>query len=464
MSAESRFQLTTLGGQRRPNRVEDVGAQRVHAQRGQAAGVVRIIHRPDDHPAPGLVDRVDQCLIDHRAVWPVVAGARSRQGVRRVDQIGIGEDADSHPRIGAVYRVCDAVIEAVDRCRRRYVARQAGQHSRLDARRLHLDVDRRTTGGGLQHVIKGRDSLAGRPHCCSAQRSPVHLDDPTSGQDPGGPRELRIVMHHYHPIPRRMDIQFPPIRAQRRGGEEPGQGILAVPAGHAAMRDEGGQGTIGHSGRGGAGVEKSGTGNSDLNMSAQAASAYQTDMPHLIRAGDDAQVDLALIARWNSGDQRAATALVERHATSLTRFVASLGVQSAPEELVQDTFVRAFGSLDAFRGESSLRSWLFTIARRLVLDQRRAGRRDRLHVAIEDAQDQLVSANDVLDGVVADESERRVRQAVARLSPLQREVFTLRVVEGLSYKEIAVIADTTEGAARVHYHNAMRAVKEFLDA
>lgn len=211
-------------------------------------------------------------------------------------------------------------------------------------------------------------------------------------------------------------------------------------------------------------MESEEDGHSDLNIAARTASAYQTDMPDLIRAGDDAQGDRALIARWNRGDQRAATALVERHATSLARFVASLGVQSAPEEIVQDTFVRAFGSLDAFRGESSLRSWLFTIARRLVLDQRRASRRDRLHVAIEDAQDQLVSSDDVLDGVVADESEGRVRQAVARLSPMQREVFTLRVVEGLSYKEIAVIADTTEGAARVHYHNAMRAVKEFLDA
>ncbi len=187
-------------------------------------------------------------------------------------------------------------------------------------------------------------------------------------------------------------------------------------------------------------------------------------MPDLIRAGDDAEVDRALIARWNSGDQRAATALVERHATSLARFVGSLGAMSAPEEIVQDTFVRAFGSLDSFRGESSLRSWLFTIARRLVLDERRANRRERNHVTIEDAQHQLVSADDVLDGVVADESEARVREAVARLSPMQREVFTLRVVEGLAYKEIAVIAATTEGAARVHYHNAMRAVKEFLDA
>jgi RNA polymerase sigma-70 factor (ECF subfamily) len=202
----------------------------------------------------------------------------------------------------------------------------------------------------------------------------------------------------------------------------------------------------------------------DLNIAPGPTSAYQTAMPDPTPASDDAAIDHALIARWTGGDQRAATELVARHAVPLTRFVLSLGTRGAPEELVHDTFVKAFGSLESFRGESSLRSWLFTIARRLVLDERRAGRRDRQHVAIEDAQDQLVAGDDVLDGVVADESAQRVRDAVARLTPTQREVFTLRVVEGLSYREIAAVASTTEGAARVHYHNAMRAVKEFLDA
>jgi RNA polymerase sigma-70 factor (ECF subfamily) len=46
---------------------------------------------------------------------------------------------------------------------------------------------------------------------------------------------------------------------------------------------------------------------------------------------------------------------------------------------------------------------------------------------------------------------------------MQRDVFVLRVSEGRSYKEIAEILGSTEGAARVHYHNAMRALKEFVD-
>lgn len=201
-----------------------------------------------------------------------------------------------------------------------------------------------------------------------------------------------------------------------------------------------------------------------LNIAGDAASAYVTPMTDTIRAGDDAERDKALVARWTGGDQRAATELVERHAPAVSRFVASLGPASDPGELVQDTFVKAFSALDGWRGDSSLRSWLFTIARRLVLDQRRAGRRERAFVPIEDAAAELVSADDVLGGVVADESEARVREAVARLTATQREVFLLRVVEGLSYREIAGVAGTTEGAARVHYHNAMKAVKEFLDA
>ncbi len=74
-----------------------------------------------------------------------------------------------------------------------------------------------------------------------------------------------------------------------------------------------------------------------------------------------------------------------------------------------------------------------------------------------------VTTFDALDTMVADESMLRVRRAVAQLSPKQKEVFTLRLEQGLSYKEIADLVGSTEGAARVHYHNAMRAVKEFLD-
>jgi RNA polymerase sigma-70 factor (ECF subfamily) len=175
----------------------------------------------------------------------------------------------------------------------------------------------------------------------------------------------------------------------------------------------------------------------------------------------DAVLDRSLVERWQAGDERAATLIVERHASALARFAASLGIREALDELVQDTFVRAFGALHAFRAESSLRTWLFTIERRLVLDRRRTHVRRRNEV--EASENDAVTGFDALDAMVADETQQRVVRAIGRLSRMQREVFVLRVQEGRSYKEIAEILGTSEGAARVHYHNAMRAVKERLD-
>jgi RNA polymerase sigma-70 factor, ECF subfamily len=170
--------------------------------------------------------------------------------------------------------------------------------------------------------------------------------------------------------------------------------------------------------------------------------------------------DVELIARWRAGDERAATLLVERHATSVARYVASLGGRETLDEVVQDAFVRAFGSLESFRGDSSFRTWLFTIARRLVLDRRRARRRQRDTVDLQDGD--LATEYSALDGLVADEAQETMQRAIERLTPTQREVFTLRINDGLSYKEIAEVVGTTEGAARVHYHNALRQVKERL--
>ena len=175
---------------------------------------------------------------------------------------------------------------------------------------------------------------------------------------------------------------------------------------------------------------------------------------------DDSAIDQALIARWREGDERAASQLVGRHANQLARYLQSLGAREAVDELVQDTFVRAFASLDSFRGASTLRTWIFTIARRLLFDSRRAFRRRRDTEPVHEGD--AVTVYNALDGLIAGESGRRVLDAVERLSPTQREVFVLRAGEGRSYREIAEIVSTTEGAARVHYHNALRTIKENL--
>ena len=177
--------------------------------------------------------------------------------------------------------------------------------------------------------------------------------------------------------------------------------------------------------------------------------------------GPDQSADRALIGRWLAGDERAATMLVERHAPAVARYVSSLGVREDVEDVVQETFVRAFEKLESFRGESALRTWLCTIARNLVRDRARSLKFERRQVEIEEHH--ASTEHDPLDGAMAGETEARLMLAMDTLSPMQRQVFTLRVAEGMAYKEIASVVGSTEGAARVHYHNAMRAIKEFLD-
>ena len=93
-------------------------------------------------------------------------------------------------------------------------------------------------------------------------------------------------------------------------------------------------------------------------------------------------------------------------------------------------------------------------------DRARSLKFERRMVEIEEQH--AITEHDALDGSVADETESRMMDAVQQLTPMQREVFTLRVAEGMAYRDIAVVVGSTEGAARVHYHNAMRAIKESL--
>ena len=166
--------------------------------------------------------------------------------------------------------------------------------------------------------------------------------------------------------------------------------------------------------------------------------------------------DAALVAAYRSGDQRAATELVGRHAGSVGRFLYASGTASSDvDDLVQDTFFRAFRGLDGWRGEASFRSWLFTIGGNLLRDEFRK-RKGRQMLSLDDRD-----LPDSADPPAA-EAERRVRDGLATLARLQREVFLRRAQQGGDYEEIAAALGTTPGAARVHYHHAVKRLKELL--
>lgn len=170
--------------------------------------------------------------------------------------------------------------------------------------------------------------------------------------------------------------------------------------------------------------------------------------------------DAELIAGWRAGDEAAAAELVRRHARAVARFLGAAGAGDDVEDLVQEAFFRAFRSLDRFRGGASFRTWVTSIAGNALTDlRRRRGRRPVLALEDRDVPDEGADPHAML---VARDLEARVQAEVERLSPMQRDVFLLRAQQGLAYEEIAEALVTTVGAARVHYHHAVKRLKQAL--
>jgi RNA polymerase sigma factor (sigma-70 family) len=172
-------------------------------------------------------------------------------------------------------------------------------------------------------------------------------------------------------------------------------------------------------------------------------------------------VDAALISAWQSGDERAAADLVERHARALARFLAAAGAPDAEvDDLVQETFIRAFRGVGGFRGQCQFRTWLLTIGGNVLKDFGRRAARRRLQPLDEAVED---SGGDPHAHAEASETVALLAEGVKSLPRLQREVFLLRAQQGFEYEEIAAALATTPGAARVHYHHAVRRLKELVN-
>lgn len=170
--------------------------------------------------------------------------------------------------------------------------------------------------------------------------------------------------------------------------------------------------------------------------------------------------DAELIEAWRGGDETAAAELVHRHAQAVARYLAAAGAGDDVEDLVQETFFRAFRKIAGFRGGASFRTWVIAIGSNALKDTRRRFRR-RPVVPLE--TDEIPDERgDPHADLVGKDLETRLGQCVTQLPPMQRDVFLLRAQQGMEYEDIAGALGTTVGAARVHYHHALKRLKDWL--
>ena len=170
--------------------------------------------------------------------------------------------------------------------------------------------------------------------------------------------------------------------------------------------------------------------------------------------------DAELISAWKAGEEAAATELVQRHAGAVARYLSAAGGRDNVEDLVQEAFFRAFRRLESFRGTASFRTWVMTIGSNALKDQRR--RESRRPVLALENHDIVDDAADPHAATMVRDLESRLQREVEKLPAKQRDVFLLRAQQGAEYEEIATVLGTSIGAARVHYHQAVKRLKKAL--
>lgn len=198
---------------------------------------------------------------------------------------------------------------------------------------------------------------------------------------------------------------------------------------------------------------------SELEHAAAAAAGFHVPMLE----GYEEQ----LVERLKRRDEAAFNELVRAYEKRVFRLVLRmLGDRAEAEDVAQDVFITVFKSIDSFRGESKLSTWMFRVAtnhcknRIKYLDRRARGKKGELDEVSE--QGALESASMSSSAMIArpdqqaeaNQIEAIVRAAIAELDEDQRELVVLRDVENLSYEEIQQITGLPEGTVKSRLHRA----------
>ena len=179
------------------------------------------------------------------------------------------------------------------------------------------------------------------------------------------------------------------------------------------------------------------------------------------------QNDRAFVTKARSGDTDAFRALVERHSRALFRLAFRMtGNAQDAEDVVQDSFLRAYRQLDRFDERASFGTWMYRIAANCSLDLMRVRkRRNQTPVEAEAPNDRAPELPSLAPSperiALSGEVRERIASAMNELSETERAAFVLRHFEGLRMEEISRVLECEPGAAK---HSVFRAVQKLRRA
>jgi RNA polymerase sigma-70 factor (ECF subfamily) len=178
----------------------------------------------------------------------------------------------------------------------------------------------------------------------------------------------------------------------------------------------------------------------------------------------DATEAAAVLARARQGDSDAFRALVETHSRSVFRLAFRMtGNEQDAEDVVQESFLRAYRQLGRFESRANFGTWLYRIVSNCSVDLMRSKQARHDQVRGDSLDQEGAVELPAMDApgpermAQSAEIDRRVQDALKELSPLERAAFTLRHYEGRSIEEISATLGLGTSAAK---HSVFRAVKK----
>ena len=129
------------------------------------------------------------------------------------------------------------------------------------------------------------------------------------------------------------------------------------------------------------------------------------------------------------------------------------------DDVLQNTFLKAWNNITSFRGKSKLQTWLCSIAINEALDFLRKNKKHGGNTDDYLSVSDRLTADEYFDG---DRAHAMLMQAVAALPEVQRTVFNLRYFDNMKYSEISKILNTSEGALKASYHIAVKKISDYF--
>ena len=132
------------------------------------------------------------------------------------------------------------------------------------------------------------------------------------------------------------------------------------------------------------------------------------------------------------------------------------------DDLLQNTFLKAWGALENFREESQLFTWLYRIATNEALTFLNQ-KKKKFFLPLVDVERQLANTLETDEYYSGDELQKKLQKAVLSLPEKQRVVFNMKYYEEMTYEDISEILGTSVGALKASYHHAVKKIEKYIE-